>query len=133
MTDWPNLVEQRIADAQRAGAFDGLSGFGRPLALEDLAGVPAELRASYILLESNGFLPPELEARKEWLRLSDLLAACADEGRREGLAREAQRARLRYRLLLEQRSGGSAWGEYADALTARLERGEPRSSQNNSR
>lgn len=121
--DWAGLVEQRITDAQRQGAFDRLAGFGRPLQLEDLSQVPEELRASYLLLKSNGFVPPELEARKEWLRLSDLLAACTDDGERAELTQEAQRARLRYRLLMEQRTGGSsAWLEYQDAITLRLQR-----------
>ena len=98
-----HLVEQKLADAERAGTFRGLAGTGRPLDLEDLSTVPAELRASWILLKGAGFVPPELEARKEWLRLQDLLAACADGAERDAMQREEQRALLRYRLLVEQR------------------------------
>ncbi|MBM4059468.1 MAG: DUF1992 domain-containing protein [Planctomycetes bacterium] len=119
-----HLVERRIAEAESAGAFDRLPGRGRPLDLPDLSGVPAELRASYILLQTAGFVPPELEARKEWLRLEDLLALCRDTHEAAALRRQAQRARLRYRLLMEQRGGGGAsWAEYHERILQRLERG----------
>lgn len=114
-----HLVEERIEQAERQGQFANLPGRGRPLQLDDLSGVPEELRASYILLKTHGFVPPELEARREWLRLRDLLAACADTGERPVLQ---QRARLRYRLMMEQACFTSAWTEYQDALLDRLDR-----------
>jgi hypothetical protein len=113
------LAERKIEEAVREGLLDNLLGRGRPLVLEDLSRVPPELRASWILLKRHGFLPPELEARKEWLRLEDLLAACTDPGERDEHARQSW---LRYRLLLEQRSGGQGWIDYRDELLQRLER-----------
>lgn len=100
-----HLVERRIAQAEQAGCFRDLDGRGRPLALEDLSAVPDELRAGYILLKSHGFVPPELEARKQWLRLADLLAACVDPDDREPLRRKVARARERYEAMLEARTG----------------------------
>jgi hypothetical protein len=120
MEPFLDLVEQRIRDAERDGLFTDLPGKGRPLVLADVSGVPDELRAAYLVLHANGFVPPELEARKEWLRLEDLLAACADGGERRALGEAARRARLRYRLLMEQRSGGPAWAEYRDEVERRL-------------
>ena len=119
MDPFLHLVERKIDEAERRGAFRGLPGAGKPLALDDLDGVPAELRASYLLLRANGFVPPELEARKEWLRLQDLLAVCHDPDGRAELAEATRRAHLRWRLLAEQRGGGPAWAEYADAVAAR--------------
>ena len=116
------LAEQKIEEALREGLFDDLPGRGRPLVLEDLSRVPPELRASWILLKTHGFLPPELEARKEWLRLEDLLAACTDPGERDAHARNARQAWLRYRLLLERSGGGQGWIDYRDELLQRLER-----------
>jgi hypothetical protein len=115
-----HLVEQKLADAVRAGQFDQLRGFGQPLVLEDLSGMPDELRASYLLLRGAGFVPPELAERKEWLRLEDLLAACTDDGERVRLRREAQQAQLRYRLLLEQRGVSQGLLDYHDPLLQRL-------------
>ena len=116
------LAEQKIEEALREGLFDNLPGQGLPLVLEDLSRVPPELRASWILLKTHGFLPPELEARKEWLRLEDLLAACTDPGERETHAGNARQAWLKYRLLLEQSGGGQGWIDYRDELLQRLER-----------
>lgn len=98
-----HLVERKLDEAERAGAFCDLPGAGKPLVLDDLDGVPAELRAGYLMLKANGFVPPELEARKEWLRLQDLLAACHDPDARAGLADATRQAHLRWRLLAEER------------------------------
>jgi hypothetical protein len=118
------IVEQRIAEAERDGAFAELPGRGRPLQLDDLSLVPEELRASWILLKSHGFLPPELEARREWVRLCDLVAACADPGERGDLRRGAHRAWLRYRFLMEQSGLGRGLVDYRDELLERLGRPE---------
>jgi hypothetical protein len=118
-----HLVEEKLADAVRAGAFDDLRGRGQPLELADLDGVPPELRASYLLLRSNGFVPPELEARKEWLRLADPVAACTDPRERRELAERGRHAWLRYRLLAEERGAGRAWIDYRDELLDRFTAG----------
>jgi hypothetical protein len=114
-----HLVEQKLVAAVQQGLFDQLPGAGRPLPPDDLDGVPAELRAGYLLLRGAGCLPPELEARREWLRLQDLLAACQDEGDQRSLTAATAAARLRYRLLVEQRGPSSAALDYQDELLAR--------------
>jgi hypothetical protein len=120
-----HLVERLLADADRNGVFRDLPGAGRPLPLDDLDGVPPELRASYLLLQGSGFVPPELEARKQWLQLEDLLAACTDAHEREPLRAETARAALRYRLLLEQRGASQGVLDYRDQVVARWSDGAP--------
>ena len=117
-----HLVEEKLRDAERKGAFANLAGRGQPLELTDLDGVPAELRAGYLLLRSNGFVPPELEARKEFLRLGGLLAACTDPRERRDLDEQRRRAWLRYRLLAEERAGSAGWIDYGDRIVERLDR-----------
>lgn len=117
-----HLVEQRLRQAERDGHFTNLALAGRPLSLPDLDGVPPELRAGYLLLRSSGHLPPELEERKEWLRLGDLIAACTDPHERERLDEHRRRAWLRYRLLAEERTGNRAWIDYRDQIVERLDR-----------
>ncbi|MEY8773358.1 DUF1992 domain-containing protein [Erwinia sp. ACCC 02193] len=68
------LVEQHIAEAQKKGEFDNLPGSGKKLALDDDSQVPPELRAAYRLMKNSGFLPPELEMRREAVELNELLA-----------------------------------------------------------
>ena len=99
---WFHIVEQRIEQAVRDGVFDDLPGRGRPLPLDDLSGVPDELRAGYLLLRANGCLPAELEARKEWLRLEDLLAACIDADERAQLLPQMRRAALQCQVLMDE-------------------------------
>ncbi|MEH0832919.1 DUF1992 domain-containing protein [Pectobacterium cacticida] len=67
------LVEKNIRKAQDDGVFDNLPGSGYPLILDDDSGVPQELRIAYRLLKNAGYLPVELQERKEALQLADFL------------------------------------------------------------
>lgn len=67
------IAEQKILDALERGEFDDLPGAGRPLALEDDALVPEDLRLAYRILKNAGFVPPEVEARREIAELERLL------------------------------------------------------------
>jgi hypothetical protein len=41
--------------------------------------VPEELRMAHKILKNAGYLPPEIETKKEIQQVEDLLAACEDE------------------------------------------------------
>lgn len=60
-----DLIERRIDEARRRGAFDDLPGSGRPLELDDDRLVPGELRVAWRILKNAGFLPPEVEALRD--------------------------------------------------------------------
>jgi len=84
------IVEQRIEAAIAAGDFDNLPGAGKPLALDDDALVPEELRVAHRILKNAGYLPPELEARREIASVASLLRhATDDDARRRAVARLA--------------------------------------------
>jgi hypothetical protein len=91
--DW--IAEQRIAEAIARGDFDDLPGAGRPLVLDDDPLVPPEVRMAHRILRNAGFVPPELEERREAAALRALLGAAVAECERRRAA-----ARL---LLLEMR------------------------------
>ena len=97
------LAESKIRAAMARGDFDDLPGRGKPLRFDDLSSVPAELRAGYKLLRNAGCLPPELEARRDAVRLGSLLAATGDPEERARLSSLRADAELRYRLLVERR------------------------------
>lgn len=59
------IAEARIQAALARGELDHLPGAGQPLRLEDDSAVPEALRPAYRLLKNAGFLPPELQLRKE--------------------------------------------------------------------
>jgi Domain of unknown function (DUF1992) len=99
------MAESKLRAAMSRGEFDDLPGHGRPLALEDISRVPAELRMGFKLLHNAGCLPPELEARKEIARLGALVATAGDADERARLCSLRAAAELRYRTLVE-RSGG---------------------------
>jgi hypothetical protein len=73
------IAENRILEAIEAGLFDDLEGKGKPLKLEDDSHVPPELRMAYKIMKMADCLPPELELRKEVVRLQDLVASLPDE------------------------------------------------------
>jgi len=67
------LAEQHIKAALEKGELSNLPGSGKPLQLDDDSHVPPELRAGYRLLKNSGFLPPELELRREAMEVNDLI------------------------------------------------------------
>ena len=68
------LAERRIAEARDKGELQGLPGEGRALQLDEDPLVPETLRVGYRILKNAGFLPPEIEARREIAALEDLLS-----------------------------------------------------------
>lgn len=115
------LAEEKISAAVEAGELDDLPGAGQPLVLDDDRLVPPELRAGYRLLKNSGFLPPELECRRE-LKSVEALLDRADLG-----AAERRRAQKRLTVLQarlgESRLGRSlrAAAEYEEAVLERLD------------
>ena len=86
------VVEERIREAIRQGVFDDLPGAGKPLLLDDDTMVPEDLRMGYRILKNSGFVPPELETRKEAVDLLRLIEA--------GIEDDAERRRALTRLAL---------------------------------
>jgi hypothetical protein len=97
------LAEMKIQRGIKEGKFDNLPGRGKPLPPDEFARVPADLRMGFRLLRNADCLPPELEARKESVRLGALIAATGDPEERRRLSRLRVDAELRYALLTERR------------------------------
>ena len=113
------LVEQHITEAQKNGEFDNLPGNGKKLQLDDDSHVPAELRAAYRLLKNSGYLPPELEMRREAIELNELLAGLEPEdATRDHYARRL--ALLESKLRQVGRDTGFLRKEYGERLQQRL-------------
>lgn len=66
------LVEERIKTAQEQGRFENLAGKGKPLVFEENH-VPDELRMAHKILKNSGFLPPEVEIRKQMNTIHELM------------------------------------------------------------
>jgi Domain of unknown function (DUF1992) len=96
------VVEERILEAQRAGAFDNLPGRGKPLELDDQSWVPEELRVAYHVLKNAHVLPPEAELRKEIHTLEELLKHIDGEVERKAALKSIQWKLIRLDLLGRQ-------------------------------
>ncbi len=72
------IAERKIREAQEKGEFDNLPGKGKPLQLEDDSQVPEELRLAYKILKNADCLPPELELKKDIIRMEDMLRGVQD-------------------------------------------------------
>lgn len=81
------LAEARIQEAIQRGELRGLPGEGQPLRLEDDSAIPEELRAAYRLLKNAGFLPPELQLRREVREAEQLLQQLPESDRSPARAR----------------------------------------------
>ena len=82
------IAEERIRAAQDEGVFDNLPGRGKPLQLDDDSAVPEDLRLTFKILKNAGYLPIEMELRKEIYSLHQLIKAAVDEATRRELRRE---------------------------------------------
>ena len=101
--DWiVRIAEERIKEAMERGAFDNLPFKGEPIALDSNPYVPEELRMAYRLLKQHGFLPPELELRREIVTLEDLLRVAQDGEERLRIRRQLNERLLRLSLLREK-------------------------------
>lgn len=98
--DWiERLAEERIQKAIEEGAFDELEFAGKPLALNPDGLVPEDLRLAYKILKDAGFVPPEIELRKEIVGLRELLATIDDDAEYQRIAERLNDRVLRLNLL----------------------------------
>lgn len=113
------LAEKHILAALRQGELDNLPGAGHPLHLDDDSHVPPELRAGYRLLKNSGYLPPELEMRREAIELDQLLQSIGPQD--DGYEVHASRLQL---LELRLRQAGMSTeflhGGYASKIQQRF-------------
>jgi hypothetical protein len=97
------IAERKILEAMARGEFDDLPGRGQPLALEEeFPDIPAELRMAYKILKNAGFVPPEVELRREVVSLRTLVETLADEKERRKKQRELQVKLLKLSIMLKR-------------------------------
>jgi hypothetical protein len=113
------LADAKIVAAIEAGEFADLPGAGKPLRLDADPLVPEHLRVAWRILRNAGFLPPEIEDRREAVELAALIATIDDDG-------ERRRAVARLSLLEARReAAGTSLGvpaSYRGALLDKLGR-----------
>ena len=120
MSYFTRVVEERIREAQKNGAFDNLPGQGKPLQLEDQSLVPEDLRMAYHILKNAHVLPPEAEVQKEIHTLQDLLKYVEEEGERRVLLKEIEWKFIRLDLLRRRSFSWQTSRFYGKKLVQRL-------------
>jgi hypothetical protein len=73
------IAERKISEAIQKGQFDIKGWSNKPLPMTNDSLVPEELRMAHKILKNAGYLPPEIETKKEIQQIEDLLASCEDE------------------------------------------------------
>jgi hypothetical protein len=72
------IAERRIAQAIKDGTLKTDGWKNKPLPLDDDSFVPDDFKMAYKILKNSGYVPPEVETRKEIQRLEDLIAKTED-------------------------------------------------------
>lgn len=114
------IAEQRIREAMERGDFDNLPFHGKPIKLDDLAGVPEHLRMGYKILKNAGVLPEEMQLKKEIVSLKTLLEACYDESERQSLQQKMNEKMLRYSMMMEKQLHKPTYQKYHAKIMKRL-------------
>ena len=95
-------VDQQIAEAMAQGKFDNLPGKGKPIDLDSYFKTPEHLRMAFHILKDAGFLPPEIELKKEIESLRAERHATQDDAERRRLDQEINKKTAVYDTSLEQ-------------------------------
>ncbi len=111
------IAERKIAEAIARGELDNLAGAGKPLAMdEDLSGVPAELRMAYKILKNAGFVPPEVELRKEIVSLREMLGQLDDDEKRRSVRRQLDYKLLKLNMMRKRPLDLEEFPEYREKI-----------------
>lgn len=73
------IAERKILEAMKEGDLNSEKWKNRPLPLDDDRFVPDDLKMAYKILKNSGYLPPEIETKKEIKKLEDLIACTEEE------------------------------------------------------
>ncbi len=114
------IVEERILNAQRKGAFEGLEGRGAPIVFADDRHIPEDLRLAYKILKNADCLPAEIELRKEIERTEDLLATMTDTQARYRAIRKINFLIMRLNLMRKGSIALDVPPQYEEKLAFRV-------------
>ena len=103
------------------GEFDNLPGRGKPLVLEDLSGVPEELRMAYKVLKNAGCVPLEVELSNEVESLRRLVLDLDEGEEKKGRVRELNFKLMKLEMTRKRPLSLDLLPQYQDKLLDRLQ------------
>jgi len=96
------IAESKIREAMEQGEFDNLAGAGKPLTgLDSYFATPEDVRVGYSVLKNSGFVPAEVEIRREIESLRSQQQSAPSASERTRLDAEIQRLQLKYDILVD--------------------------------
>jgi hypothetical protein len=97
------VSEDRIKKAYKDGEFENLPGLGKPMQLEDLSGIPEDLRMAYKVLKNAGYTQDESQLRQEMMTIESLIKKCDDSSEKEDLQKKLNEKLLRFNQVMSKR------------------------------
>ncbi|ANB62023.1 DnaJ family domain-containing protein [Anoxybacteroides amylolyticum] len=112
------IADEKIREAIKAGAFNALPGFGKPMDIDDLSHIPEELRIGYLMLKNAGYVSEATDLKKELMTIEDLLRCCEEEKEKDRLTQKWNEKLLRLKAVMRNRitSNSLALREYQQRI-----------------
>ncbi|VXC47605.1 conserved hypothetical protein [Bacillus sp. 349Y] len=117
------MSEQRIRKAYEEGEFNELPGFGKPMDLNDDAGIPEELKMAHRMMKNAGYSTEEAGLKREMMRIEDLIRTCEDDVEAKSLHRELNEKVLKYNAMLSKKrvkTNSSVFKDYQRSIEDKL-------------
>lgn len=116
------IAEDKIKTAIKKGELDNLPGKGKPLQLDDLAGVPEDLRMGYRLLKNAGFFDEEAKLGRDIMHLTESLKGITNPEDQKKIRDEISEKRARFEKIMDERklTQSNAYAQYRDKLRDKI-------------
>lgn len=113
-----HIVEDKIKEAIENGEFNNLPGKGKPLNLkEDLQGLSPEIRRAYRILKQAGYIPENINVKKDAIGMDDLMHYATD-----GKINQPIQKQRKFHSFIQSRklTNNSKFKSYAQKIKKRL-------------
>lgn len=97
------IAEIKIKEAIKNGELKNLPGKGRPLEIDNMSFVPAELRMAFRIIKNAGLVPVEVSLNKDIDILKKKIEQSTNEKERIFFERKLSELSVRYNILMESR------------------------------
>ncbi|KMK92312.1 DUF1992 domain-containing protein [Rossellomorea marisflavi] len=117
------MSEQRIRKAYEDGEFNELPGFGKPMDLNDDAGIPEELKMAHRMMKNAGYSTEEAGLKREMMRIEDLMRTCEDDTEAKALQKDLNEKVLKYNAMLSKKrvkTNSSVFKDYQRSIEDKL-------------
>ncbi|WP_370296864.1 DUF1992 domain-containing protein [Rossellomorea marisflavi] len=117
------MSEQRIRKAYEDGEFNELPGFGKPMDLNDDAGIPEDLKMAHRMMKNAGYSMEEAGLKREMMRIEDLIRTCEDDAEAKALQKDLNEKVLKYNAMLSKKrvkTNSSVFKDYQRSIEDKL-------------